>query len=330
VGVEQAQGVAGTIGYPILVKAVGGGGGIGMQLAPDEAALERAARACADRARAAFADERIYLERYMTAPRHIEVQVFADTHGQVFALGERECSLQRRHQKIVEESPSPAHFFEGAEGAARQRELFEAALRVVRHVGYVGAGTCEFIANAAGELFFLEVNARLQVEHPVTEMVTGLDLVELQLLVADGQRLGNLSDVRRRGHAIEARIYAEDPAKGFVPKPGRVEEIHWAGGQGEVQSERLRVESAVGPGSEVTPFYDPMVAKVVAWGEDRPSAIQELHDALSSTRIAPLVTNIPFLCAVLRGPDFAAGAYDTHYAEPFAKAWAKGAPIPTA
>src|SRR5262249_15994599 len=191
---------------------------IGMQVVQDQAGIERALKSCSDRGKASFADARVYLERYVAQPRHIEVQIFADTHGNAYALGERECSMQRRHQKIVEESPSPAAFFAGAEGQARRAALFDAALRVVKKVGYVGAGTCEFIADAKGNLFFLEVNARLQVEHPVTEMVTGLDLVELQLRVAAGEALPDLSKVTPKGHAIEVRVYAEDPSKGFIPK----------------------------------------------------------------------------------------------------------------
>ena len=231
-GVAHAKGVARDVGYPVVVKAVGGGGGIGMQVVQDEAGIERALQSCSDRGKASFADARVYLERYVSKPRHIEVQVFADTHGQTFALGERECSVQRRHQKIVEESPSAAPFFAGDAGARRRSELHAAALRVVKQVGYVGAGTCEFIADAEGNLFFLEVNARLQVEHPVTEMVTGLDLVELQLRVAAGAKLPDLSSVTPRGHAIEARVYAEDPSKGFIPKPGAIDELVWAVGAG--------------------------------------------------------------------------------------------------
>jgi acetyl-CoA carboxylase biotin carboxylase subunit/3-methylcrotonyl-CoA carboxylase alpha subunit len=261
----------------------------------------------------------VYLERYVSKPRHIEVQVFCDTHGQAFALGERECSVQRRHQKIVEESPSAAPFFRGEAGAMRRKELHAAALRVVRHVGYVGAGTCEFIADADGNLFFLEVNARLQVEHPVTEMVTGLDLVELQLRVAAGERLPDLSKVVARGHAIEARVYAEDPAKGFIPKPGPIDELVWAGGRGEVQTDALRIESGVLPGSKVTPFYDPMVAKVVAWGATREAAIATLDEALGGTTIAPCVTNLGFLRRILASAEFRASDYDTKFAELLAK-----------
>ncbi|HEY6459812.1 MAG TPA: biotin carboxylase, partial [Polyangiaceae bacterium] len=252
-------------------------------------------------------------------PRHIEVQVFCDTHGGAYALGERECSVQRRHQKIVEETPSPASFFAGEAGEKRRQELFAAALRVVTHVGYVGAGTCEFIADAQGRLFFLEVNARLQVEHPVTEMVTGLDLVELQLGVAAGERLPDLSTVRRKGHAVEARVYAEDPSKGFIPKPGAVDTLVWAGGAGESQTAHLRVESGVRAGNKVTPYYDPMIAKVAAWGETRDAALDELDRALGGTTIAPCTTNLAFLRKVLGDPDFRAGRYDTKFAEALAK-----------
>lgn len=317
--------VANRVGYPVVIKAVGGGGGIGMQVVREESGMAKALQACSDRGKASFSDARVYLEHYVSRPRHIEVQVFADTHGQAFALGERECSLQRRHQKIVEESPSPAAFFEGEAGAARRAKLHEAALRVVRHVGYVGAGTCEFIADANGELYFLEVNARLQVEHPVTEMVYGLDLVEWQLRVANGERLPDWSGLKPRGHSIEARIYAEDPSKSFMPKPGDVNELSWGGGGGERLDGQLRVESAVMAGNKVTPYYDPMVAKVVTWGEDRAAAIKALDDVLGGTHIAPLVTNIPFVRAVLVSDAFAQGDYDTAYAESFAKSWAAAA-----
>ncbi len=319
-GLEAARAVARTVGYPIMVKAVGGGGGIGMQIVHAEDGIERALKSCSDRGKAAFADARVYLERYVDQPRHIEVQVFCDAHGAAYALGERECSVQRRHQKIVEETPSPAAFFSGTEGEARRRALHEAALRVVRHVGYLGAGTCEFIADAGGDLFFLEVNARLQVEHPVTELVTGLDLVELQLRVAAGEPLPDLSSVARRGWAIEARVYAEDPSKGFIPKPGPIDELVWAGGAGESQTPRLRVESGVRAGSKVTPFYDPMIAKVAAWGETRAAAIDELARALEGTTIAPCTTNVAFLRELLAAPEFRAGTYDTRFAEAFAQA----------
>jgi len=318
-GIEAAKRIAGEVGYPVLVKAVGGGGGIGMQIVQAEDALERALRSCSDRGKAAFADARVYLERYLVEPRHIEVQIFCDARGAAYALGERECSVQRRHQKIVEEAPSPAQFFRGEDGEARRRDLLDAALRVVRRAGYVGAGTCEFIADGAGALFFLEVNARLQVEHVVTEMVTGLDLVELQLRVAAGEALPDLARVPRRGHAIEARVYAEDPAKGFIPRPGAIDELVWAGGAGEAQTAALRVESGVRAGSKVTPYYDPMIAKVIAWGDTRAAAIAGLDRALEGTTIAPCTTNLAFIRKVLADRAFQEGRYDTTFAEALAK-----------
>lgn len=315
----HAKTEAERIGLPLVVKAVGGGGGIGMQIVRDLAQLDRALKSCSDRGKASFADARVYMERYASQPRHIEVQIFADAHGSFYALGERECSVQRRHQKIVEETPSVAPFFEGEVGARRRRDLWDAALRVVKQAGYVGAGTCEFIANAEGELYFLEVNARLQVEHPVTEMVTDLDLVEAQLRVADGQKLPDWSSVEKNGHAIEVRVYAEDPAKGFIPKPGPINELIWAGGAGEVQSKTLRVESGVRAGNVVTPYYDPMVAKVVSWGETREAAIKTLDDALAGTTIAPCTTNLAFLRKTLASEEFRTGRYDTATAEIIAK-----------
>ncbi len=318
-GIAEAKRVAGVVGYPVVVKAVGGGGGIGMQVVQEEAGLEKALTACSNRGAASFSDARVYLERYVSKPRHIEVQIFCDAHGHAYALGERECSLQRRHQKIVEESPSPAPFFRGAEGEARRQKLFADALRVVTHVGYVGAGTCEFVADADGNLFFLEVNARLQVEHPVTEMVTGLDLVELQLLVADGKPLPDLSGVKPHGHAIETRVYAEDPAKGFLPKPGPIEVMTWLGGRGEVLSSEERVESGFEAPSVVTPFYDPMIAKLVAWGETREAATARLSEAIATTTITPLTTNLDFVRRMLATGEFVAGDFDTKFAETFAK-----------
>jgi acetyl-CoA carboxylase biotin carboxylase subunit/3-methylcrotonyl-CoA carboxylase alpha subunit len=308
------------IGYPILIKAAGGGGGIGMQIVREPSELGRAAQTCADRGKAAFTDERIYLERYLDGPRHIEVQVLCDEHGQAVALGERECSVQRRHQKVIEESPSPAAFFGGEAGAERRRALHASALAVVKAADYRGAGTVEFVANAAGELFFLEVNARLQVEHPVTEAVTGLDLVEQQLRIAAGERLpAAVLAATSQGHAIEARVYAEDPGRGFLPQPGRIEALTWPSGEG------IRVDSGVAQGSEVTSHYDPMLAKIIAFGRDRGEAVARLDRALAATQLrlvgpkADRVTNLQFLRQVLATPEFAAGAYDTSLAEKLVK-----------
>jgi acetyl/propionyl-CoA carboxylase alpha subunit len=310
---DEARAVLDAIGFPALVKPVGGGGGIGMQILRDATGLERAMKACADRGASAFNDPRVYIERFVERPRHIEVQIFGDAHGEVVALGERECSLQRRHQKIVEESPAPA--FDGPEGEARRAAILDAALRIGRAVGYVGAGTVEFIWDSArAEFYFLEVNCRIQVEHPVTEMRFGLDLVEHQLRVAAGERLAE--EVRHatpRGHAIEARVYAEDPAKGFLPRPGDIDTLVWPEG------EHIRVDAGVAAPTKVTPFYDPMIAKVLAWAPDRATAIARLGDALAATQVAPLVNNLVFLQAALKSEEFASGQYDTTFAEAFAK-----------
>jgi len=306
------------IGLPLLIKAAAGGGGIGMQIVRDVADLERAAQTCADRGLAAFGDGRIYLERYLDSPRHIEVQVFCDAHGNAVALGERECSVQRRHQKIIEESPSPASFFgSGQGGAERRSKLWNSALSVVRAADYRGAGTVEFVANAAGELYFLEVNARLQVEHPVTELVTGLDLVELQLRVAAGEPLPPAAlTPELRGHAIEVRLYAEDPQKGFLPQPGLLKRF-------DLPSDLpgVRIDSGVIAGQEITPHYDPMLAKVGAHGATREEALARLETALAACQIelvgpkGPRATNLAFLQKVLGSVEFRSGQYDTGLAE---------------
>ena len=310
------------IGLPLLIKAAAGGGGIGMQLVHDPSTLERAARTCADRGQQAFGDGRIYLERYLSKPRHIEVQIFCDGHGNAVALGERECSVQRRHQKIIEESPSPASFFSGPSGAERRKKLWSAALSVVRAANYRGAGTVEFVADAQGELYFLEVNARLQVEHPITELVTGLDLVELQLLVAAGQPLPPAALLPTlSGHAIEVRLYAEDPGKGFLPQPGRLERF-------ELPRDLpgVRVDSGVVAGQEMTSHYDPLLAKVSAHGADREQALQRLLSALAASEITlmgpkgPRATNLAFLQTALNSPAFLSGQYDTSLVEVLTRA----------
>jgi len=318
---ELAMSEATRIGLPILVKAAGGGGGIGMQIVEDLSKLPRAMQACSDRGKSAFGDARVYLERYLRAPKHIEVQVLCDTHGNAVALGERECSVQRRHQKIIEESPSPAPFFQGEAGEAKRQDLFEQALAVVKSVGYVGAGTVEFVASGDGEIFFLEVNARLQVEHCVTEMVTGIDLVEQQIRVAAGEALApEILSPKRAGHSIQARVYAEDPAKKFAPQPGRITKLTWA-----EPAFDLRIETGVEEGAEITPYYDPMIAKVVAFAPNRPDAIKRLDDALGQTTlelmgaVGPAGTNLGFLRQVLAAKPFLEGTYDTLFAEALAK-----------
>jgi acetyl-CoA carboxylase biotin carboxylase subunit/3-methylcrotonyl-CoA carboxylase alpha subunit len=311
------------IGFPLLVKAAGGGGGIGMAIVEDPAKLARAVTACSDRGKSAFADARVYLERYVKSPRHIEVQVLCDQHGGAVALGERECSVQRRHQKIVEETPSPAAFFAGEAGEAKRQALLADALRIVTSVGYVGAGTVEFVASGTdGDIFFLEVNARLQVEHCVTEMCTGIDLVEQQIRVASGERLADaVLHPTRRGSSIEVRVYAEDPAKKFIPQPGKLERVVWP-----ATGDDLRVETGVAEGLSVTPFYDPLLAKIVAHGADRAAAIARLDQALADTVIdlvaptgARAAQNLAFLRKVLAAPAFVEGRYDTSFAEALAK-----------
>lgn len=306
---QQLEEFARGLGYPVMVKAAAGGGGIGMTIVEQEAALLRAVRSCSDRSRAAFADPRVYIERYLSRSRHIEVQVLA-AQGEVFALGERECSVQRRHQKIVEESPSPAAFMT----PQLRSDIQERAKRLIAAADYEGAATVEFIVDGSEELpepYFLEVNARLQVEHPVTELVTGLDLVELQLRAAS--KLHVDVDPRRwpGGHAIEVRIYAEDPEKQFLPQPGTL------GAFSLPTHAHVRVDTGYQEGDTVTPFYDPLLAKLIVWGEDRPSALERLQHALDDARIelqgpkGMKRTNLEFLRRVTRAPAFCSGQYDT-------------------
>jgi 3-methylcrotonyl-CoA carboxylase alpha subunit len=318
---ERLRLEAERIGFPLLVKAAGGGGGIGMQIARDFADLERAAKTCAERGRAAFLDPRIYVERYLERPRHIELQLLRDTHGNAVVLGERECSVQRRYQKVIEESPSPAAFLDGAAGAERRAELAEKAVALFASVGYTGAGTVEFVADAAGRCYFLEVNARIQVEHPVTELVFGVDLVEQQLRIAAGEPLApEVLTAQAQGHAVEARLYAENPAAGFVPQPGRLARFRLPGDHAGV-----RIDAGYAEGGEVTPHYDPLLAKLSAHAETRAEAIARLDAALAATELelvgprGPRQTNLAFLRVLLASPAFAAGDYDTSLAERLAK-----------
>jgi acetyl/propionyl-CoA carboxylase alpha subunit len=311
VDLAQAAFEAERIGYPVLIKAAGGGGGIGMQIVHEPDELAKAITTCSNRAKASFGDDRLYIERYIERPRHVEVQVIGDRHGNIVALGERECSIQRRHQKIIEESPAPLlQFSRNAED--RRLQLFDAALRIANEAGYYNAGTAEFIVDAAGRAYFMEWNPRLQVEHAVTEMCTGLDLVELQLRVAAGEPLPNSAlRAEPRGHAIEARICAEDATRGFIPKPGEVKTLRWP----TLAPGSLRIESAIAVGSKVTPYYDSMVAKVITFGATRHQAILTLDRVLAETEIEPLVTNIAFLRQVLAHEAFRAGQYDTDFLE---------------
>ncbi len=305
---------ADDIGYPLLIKAAAGGGGIGMQLVEAKDELEKALATCRARAQAAFGDSRVYMEKYLRRPRHIEIQIAADSQGRVVALGDRECSVQRRHQKVIEEAPAAAKFMT----ARKRQEVYRHACDLIASVGYVGVATVEFIADATvedPELYFLEVNARLQVEHPVTELVTGLDLVELQLRVAAGEALPaavTAGPVVQRGYAVEARLYAEDPDKKFMPQPGTLERLSFPEGAG------LRVDTGYEQGDSVTPYYDPLIAKVIVYGATRNEAIQRLREVLAKTEVSlvgakgPRKTNLEFLLRVLGSQAFVSGDYDTH------------------
>lgn len=313
---ERLRAEAERIGFPVLVKAAGGGGGIGMQIARDATELERAAKTCSERGRAAFLDARVYLERYLERPRHIELQVLRDAHGSAVILGERECSVQRRYQKVIEESPSPAAFLTGSAGDAKRAELATHALRLVADVGYTGAGTIELVADAQGHFYFLEVNARIQVEHPVTELVSGVDLVEQQLRIAAGERLPDGLAAAPQGHAVEARLYAENPAAGFVPQPGKLVRFRLPEGMPGV-----RIDAGYVEGNEITPYYDPLIAKIIGYGATRAEAIDRLDGALGALEIeltgtrGPRETNRAFLRSVLASAEFRAGEYDTSLAE---------------
>ncbi|MGH3519828.1 MAG: acetyl/propionyl/methylcrotonyl-CoA carboxylase subunit alpha [Haloechinothrix sp.] len=303
---EELIGAAEQVGYPLLLKPSAGGGGKGMRLVAEPAELAAAIESARREAKGAFGDDTLLMERFVTTPRHIEIQVLADNHGNVIHLGERECSLQRRHQKIVEEAPSVL-----LDEATRAR-MGSAAVEAARAVGYSGAGTVEFIVSstAPDEFFFMEMNTRLQVEHPVTELITGLDLVEWQVRIAAGQQLTvRQDDVVLGGHAIEARVYAEDPSKGFVPTGGTVLGLAEPTGVG------IRVDSALLSGTEVGSDYDPMLAKVIAWGPDRATAMHRLDRGLADTAVLGVRTNVDFLRALLAVPDVVEGQLDTGLVE---------------
>ncbi|MFC0206116.1 acetyl/propionyl/methylcrotonyl-CoA carboxylase subunit alpha [Novosphingobium soli] len=296
---------AAKVGYPVLIKAVAGGGGKGMRLVESPGAFADALASCKREAAGSFGNDHVLIEKYIASPRHIEVQVFGDKHGNVVHLFERDCSLQRRHQKVIEEAPAP-----GMDAATREA-LCAAAVRAAQAVDYVGAGTIEFIADGSGALsaeriWFMEMNTRLQVEHPVTEEITGVDLVEWQLRVASGEPLPlSQDDLTIDGWAMEARLYAEDPAKGFLPSIGRLELLQFG------EAEGGRIDTGVYQGAEVSPFYDPMIAKVIAWGEDRDEARERLGAMLEDSAVWPVRTNASFLVKALEHPDFAAGRVDT-------------------
>ena len=292
---------AARIGYPVLIKATAGGGGKGMKIVTRAGEFTSALASAQREAKSAFGDDRVLVERYLTSPRHIEIQVFADTHGDAVYMFERDCSVQRRHQKVLEEAPAPGM------DPARRRAMGETAVAAAKAIGYVGAGTVEFIAEQDGRFYFMEMNTRLQVEHPVTEMITGLDLVEWQLRVAAGEPLPKRQDeVAIHGHALEARLYAEDPDRGFLPSIGRI--VHW---RMPPESSRVRIDTGVRAGDLVTSFYDPMLAKLIVWGEDRAVACGEMLAALRQCEVVGVTTNIPLLERIVAHDAFASGRLDT-------------------
>jgi len=308
----EARAYAERIGFPVMIKAAAGGGGKGMKRCDGPAGFGRLWQSARREAGGAFGDDRLYLEKYLERPRHVEIQVFADERGSSIWVGERECSVQRRQQKVIEETPSCVV-------DARMREAMgELAVRAARAVDYRGAGTVEFLVDAQRNFYFLEMNTRLQVEHPVTEMVTGLDLVRLQIEVAQGGRIPAQEEVVRRGHAIEARVYAEDPARNFLPSPGKITYLRVPAGPG------VRDDSGVYSGWVVPQHYDPLLSKLVAWAPTRDQAVARLLRALDEYTVHGITTNLSYLAEVLRHPAFRSGEYDTGFCTRYAKDLLRG------
>lgn len=303
--VEAAE-YAREIGFPVMIKASAGGGGKGMRIAPDAESFSKFLQAAQNEAQAAFGDSGVYLERCILQPRHVEFQVFGDRYGKVVHLGERDCSIQRRHQKLIEEAPSPALTPELREA------MGEVAVRAAQAIDYVGAGTVEFLLDQSGEFFFIEMNTRIQVEHPVTEVTTGLDLVKEQIRVAAGEPLSFPDSVKLRGHAIEFRINAEDPERAFAPSPGTITSFHPAGGPG------VRLDTHIYSGYRVPPFYDSLLAKLIVSGNTREEAISRARNALAHLVIEGIHTTTDFLGEIVRDEEFIAGKTDTAFLERFA------------
>ena len=314
---EEAVGIAKDIGYPVMIKASAGGGGKGMRIAASDDEVEEGFRAAKSEAKSSFADDRVFIEKFIEEPRHIEIQVLADAHGTTLYLGERECSIQRRHQKVIEEAPSP--FID----AKTRKAMGEQAVALAKAVDYRSAGTVEFIVDKDKNFYFLEMNTRLQVEHPVTELITGIDLVEQMIRVAAGEKLGFAQkDVTLTGWAVESRVYAEDPYRGFLPSIGRLTRY-----RPPEETDTVRIDTGVHEGAEITMFYDPMIAKLVTYGPDRDAAIAAMQAALDSYYIRGIAHNIPFLAAVMRHPRFQAGELTTAFiAEEYPNGFS-GAPL---
>ncbi|MBN1211970.1 MAG: ATP-grasp domain-containing protein, partial [candidate division Zixibacteria bacterium] len=301
---ESALAAAREIGFPVLVKAAGGGGGKGMRVVESEELFAESLQSASNEAASAFGDGRVFLEKYLKEPRHIEIQILADRHGNCIYLGERECSIQRRHQKVIEESPSPV-----VTGVLRAR-MGEAAINIARRSGYIGAGTVEFLVDRDLSFYFLEVNTRLQVEHPVTEMVTGMDLVKEQIFIAEGEKLTyKQEDIKLRGHAIECRIYAENPEEEFVPSTGKLTHYRIPAGPG------VRVDSGVLLNSEIPIYYDPMIAKLIVWGKDRREAVERTRRALREYRVGGVESTIGFHLMIMDNERFLRGELSTRFLE---------------
>ncbi len=302
--VEEALKIAAKLEFPVIIKAAAGGGGKGMRVAVDADQFAQAFNLATQEALAAFGSGQVYLEKYLARPRHIEIQIMGDTHGKVMHLCERDCSVQRRHQKLVEEAPSPA-----VDQTLRE-DIGDAAVKLAESIGYVGAGTIEFLLDEDGSFYFMEMNTRIQVEHPVTEMCTNFDLVKEQIRVAAGEPLSFVMNGNRlRGHAIECRVNAEDPARNFQPSPGLITAYHPPGGPG------VRVDTHIYAGYTVPPYYDSLLAKVIVHGNTRDEALARMRQALDSFIIEGVTTTIPFLGRVMRHPDFVAGRVDTKFLE---------------
>ena len=302
---------AGMIGYPVLIKAIAGGGGKGMRKVDAAKDFDDALASCMREAKSAFGDDRVLIEKYILSPRHIEVQIFGDNHGNVVHMFERDCSLQRRHQKVIEEAPAP-----GMTDSVR-KAMTDAAIEAAQAVNYVGAGTVEFIVDGSGVLrkdgfWFMEMNTRLQVEHPVTEMITGLDLVKLQICVAQGEKLLKQKDITIMGHAVEARIYAENPSNDFLPSVGKIQEIDISGDYTEANS-GVRVDTGVEEGDNISIYYDPMIAKLIGYGKDRKTALEHAQDGVAVCELVGLNTNLAFLYNTLCHPNFIAAKLETGF-----------------
>jgi len=302
--VEEGLSFADKIGFPVIIKAAAGGGGKGMRVAPDAEQFTQSFNLARQEALAAFGSDQVYIEKYLARPRHVEIQIMGDQHGRVMHLCERDCSIQRRHQKLIEEAPSPA-----LDQALREK-MGSAAVTAAEAIGYVGAGTVEFLLDEDGSFYFMEMNTRIQVEHPVTEMCTNFDLVKEQIRVAAGEHLRlKMEGMRLRGHAIECRVNAEDPFRNFQPSPGQITAYHPPGGPG------VRVDTHIYAGYTVPPYYDSLLAKVIVHGNTRAESLARMRQALDSFIIEGVTTTIPFLGRVMRHPDFIAGKVDTKFLE---------------